>query len=726
LGKTNEEMKLSLPQVRPKIVKPTKAEQEELDRKAQEERIKANALAIRSKLIKLAPVMNWNTWDAIEKHGPVVVPDMFKSQPFSYIKLNEFLELYVNGAVSYAAQEREQALARTVTKIEVRADKIFGQFKLRPRQQKALDFSVNVFLKGEQHAVYLPLPTGAGKSIIAGAFIKELQTKHSSKLGMIPSCRFLFITKKKPRLKIERTFKDMGIKGVGMDVRVISYGDLYSAKPGKFGQFFKDKIVNIRGNDAEAMEYDVNSGAPNWNIIIIDEGHVAKKLKSKAAQQIHALKEALPNAFFMWTSATPAVVMQDLQLFCITAGFKSGGVPVTRDTWPGFVAQFTTTPTEEDTEAFRAFAKYCGEDVWIRPPADKKKYKFNAKTVLLEFTSEKYSKIYYEAEFNYIEACKRAGEDKSLTNMKLTRFTLLRAAEEMCKAPHFVSRALQHYAEGYAPVIGVCFEDTLCDIVRGLVERGIPRDKICVIHGGRRKVNPADLLSPDEESAIFAKRFQINEDRRNGIKPTVELTKEEKRRWKITVDYRRDRLKRDETKAEAAERQAVLATLKLAHQTDDVQQKEIDEFQAGKRLFAVYTFASGGTGIDLDDQLGPPTSRPRYMDSTVCYYGEEFVQSSGRVAREGTVTDVHFDVLFFVGTIAAGHVAPTLLRKLHAIQTLAAGTVDLTESLEDDIRRGKVVTAYKAEEMIVDSGEIEQLEEGNGDDDDDDDDKEGE
>lgn len=653
--------------------KRSKEEQAIAEAKKQKAQINAAAIATKSRILTQALISGWTSWSQVEKDMSFEFPEMWKSIPYSYPTLVKALDFYVSSAVDVFLKVEE---TKTITQIIHDTGGQFGDRTLRPRQYKCMKLVVNGAEQRRSNAFYLPLPTGAGKTVIAGALFNYAQNHWKDKMRSMPFERFVFLTKKAVLEKTRREFIKCGVKGVGTDVKIWSYPMLSSSK---LDDRFEETEIMVLGNKTKAYKY---IGAPP-EVMVIDEGQVVKKLGSESAKKLLAIIEACPDTIFVWTSATPAVCMQDLQLFVISTRLKFMGQPVNRETWPAYVSQFTLEPRVADDAAARDFHKSIGEDVWIRPPADKRKYKLTNKIEVIQMTDERERRAYAMAEENYLEALRRAGKDADAKKLAMAKFTILRICEETIKSKYFASKGLELWKQGFAPCVAVSYQGTVRETVLAWTKAGIKRDNICVIWGGKRQIKPSDLLDDNEFISVLTRKMN-----KEAVEPEL------LRKFKYTAEHREQRLRRDETQEEQNIREAELKELGLTKPSDAQQQKEIDEFQEGKRQFCIYTFGRGGTGIDLDDQLGPPFCRPRRTLSTICYYGEEFVQAAGRTAREGTVTDVEFTMLFFAGTIAANHVAPILVPKLRNIQALAAGSTDLASVLE-----GRIADQVAAEEI---------------------------
>jgi len=89
--------------------------------------------------------------------------------------------------------------------------------------------------------------------------------------------------------------------------------------------------------------------------------------------------------------------------------------------------------------------------------------------------------------------------------------------------------------------------------------------------------------------------------------------------------------------------------------------------------------------------------------STICYYGEEFLQAFGRIKRKSTIADVWQSMGFFEESIAAKHVAPRLVKKLAAIGATTGAGLDLANLLD---KAAPSDTPAVSEAAVEDTSEV--------------------
>lgn len=96
--------------------------------------------------------------------------------------------------------------------------------------------------------------------------------------------------------------------------------------------------------------------------------------------------------------------------------------------------------------------------------------------------------------------------------------------------------------------------------------------------------------------------------------------------------------------------------------------KQANLFQDGKTRVALATPQSGGTGIDLDDQVGS-TPRSAYI-ATMNFSGDVFEQIMGRFTRRNTQSPTELHFVAFPDAHSENHRAEVLQRKLDVLSTI--------------------------------------------------------
>jgi len=669
---------------------------------------KATARAKTSRIKARASSLPFRYWMDVETYGNVTIPPHIKEQPCTYLNLLNFCEWYEQSAE--ARLNAAEALVnstpeRQPTKAEL-LDVILKHFKLRPRQKKAVTAAINVMYKTRQYnAVLVPMPTGSGKSIICSAIIKWLQDNNYNGADRHDMFDVVYIVPKAVEIKTMRTLVKAGVRGVGTEVQVLAYSGLRAKS---IAAYFEEVEDTLFDNKVKGYKWRI------WppKLVILDECQRIKKVNTKATRYIHAWLRGGTKTQWLFTSATPGVTLNDLMTFILAARPTYGGELVNRENFNTFArAVGHCAPTAANGAAMERLKDFFGDAI-INPPADPSKVKAYNGIMLVDFPSES-AKTYYEsAQETWLEQCQNLGRVPAERGQVLVAFTNFRRAEEYIKGPVFADLMIQAHRDGYAPVVGVCFIDTVKKIVECLAKAGIPRSKISIIQGGEKEIK-------EEETFPVRDFIKVHERVCNNEGDDSFLSREDRTRYRKTKKFVSSRWKNHETPEEQRERERWLSNMNLRQQSPAQRQDENDNFQEGRTEYCIFTLPAGGTGIDLDQQV--EGVRPRKMFSTICYYAEEFVQGFGRCKREFTLSDVHQFAVFFRNTIVANHVAPRLAKKLGSINKLSMTGVDLEQDLLDAVLKGKVELPVELPPPPVESDET--VDDSVLEDDDDDDDK---
>lgn len=602
-----------------------------------------------------------NSWDDLTTKARIPMTGYHEDE-FNYESCMAYLEQYVELA-GESATPQLVAIAQPKTVYARDTGEVqFGGFRKLPQQEKAINYLIkHLFKDKDLKGVLLPLDPGDGKGVIA-AILSRYVLEKACRPGMN---NVLIVTPKPVKIPMIRKLERVGIPEDAMDfsVTVLSYPDLYSAT---FKDFFIAKKVKneIDGNVSTVYTY---RGAPP-DLVILDESHKLKKPGSRIAKICKAFIGI--GTRIILTSATPAVTIADNWFFALASGLKDlEGQEIGPDSWPTLARSLAAPgkPTDINDSAMKRFNDYFAPAI-CRPPRDVAKYKTTIALCVEDMPNiPALRKKYYDAERDWLRAKDRAGESISDKGIIMARFQVLRAAAELLSVDIFVDRIKRSLAKGHVPVIGVCFQVTLREIVMRCVDQGIlTRDQISVIWGGKRDIRLEEVYNDQEFVEVSLKGD--------------DMTPAELRKVKLTREYMVQRLRLNLDAEQNEVRTARLRELQLFKQDETSRQKNMDDFQTGVTKLMVFTLASGGTGVDLDHQDTRSWQRDVYL--TTCYYAEEFIQGMGRCSRKATLTDVHIEILVLDGTIAAIHVVPVLQPKIRSVRTLAAGSMDLVTVLE--------------------------------------------
>ena len=617
-------------------------------------------------------------WSDIE----VDVPDTFTKSPLTRATLAMFSSIYIDQQKVMATHPVvAQPKATDIKNVSVD----MGPIKLFPQQQKAVNECLNTW--PERNGFVFPLQTGQGKTMIAAAIIKHFQKNNYYNLPVtdMPWPKIMYLTKSSVIHKTKRELIRVGVQGVGGDVLVYGH-DSFNARA--LSCYFREKKEKRFGTECTVFEYLLTPPA----VLVLDECHAYKKQESKKSKRAEALVRAVRDSggIIAFTSATPYVTVDDTWLLSYALGMKwKDGQVIDWYNFSAFARQIASPslPSEAVGEAINRYNKAIGPS-FIKPPNDPSRIKSHNSIKLFKWINEEQRKKYLKAEEDFLEAKKRIGE--STQNMDMAAFTIFRAAEEYLKMPNFADWAIESVSRGKAPVMCVCFQDSLRRLVLELIDRGVKREEITLVWGGRTEIKESEIMQPEE----FA---QILMGRANGIEPEGKV----RTKFLKTQRYWQERIKLGETKDQQSERNKRLLELNLHGQSLSQRQTEIDNFQDGRTRYCIFTMSAGGAGLDLDQQAAHIL--PREMMSTICYYGEEFLQAFGRIKRKSTIADVWQSMGFFEESIAAKHVAPRLVKKLAAIGATTGAGLDLANLLD---KAAPSDTPAVSEAAVEDTSEV--------------------
>ncbi len=651
-------------------------------------------------------------WNALGTLLSIEVPAMYSTLPFTKEHYDQYLDWYVATCVARAETAIQEAAALAQSKLEnvSKHDVKFEKVKLRPQQKKALDQIIAAYEQGCS-AVMVAMGTGRGKTIVFGAFLEWLKRRGELTNSNIIFSQGLVCTKKPvvlaTREKIQKFFDILTTgdtqENFGAEVGVYHYSTFAAKKHQskwkrdyKTGQPIYDEL-EVYGN---VVKYPRSALVEPLKVAVFDECHELKKPTAGRTKRMLGIirSMAAKKCFYIFASATPAVTLNDTRLFNLAAGLA------TEENMATFLGTFTEDPRKPDNKGMRKYNEFLGIHL-VRPPEDRLSYKIFNRVDLVDFPNESVRAKYFRAEEDYIHAVEASGGIAGDTSM--SQFTIYRATAEELMAPIYADYMCAERAKGRAPVLAVCFVQTVLSVCSILAQRGWTREELSIIMGGQKVVEAAECYTAKEMADILqraeteSKKYAAEFDGDADPDPYAFLTRKEKAKFTRTREFNRQRLRRGETKSEQNERVGWLKNFDLSKQNDVQRHEEVTRFLADITVGCIFTFAAGGTGLDLDNQI--EGGRPRTLISTICYWAEEFLQAFGRCARIMTKSDVYHIIIMFKGTMPVQHVLPRLEPKLRSIKTLTGIDGDLEDILAAEIvkNKGKNTGAHTTSESVA-------------------------
>ena len=654
------------------------------------------------------------TWKDI---GIENIPPNILAQDLSYKNLMAFLQFWQATAdARFRANEARRTIecAKVSTRyVSATVDsqiRQVGKFKLRTRQVRALNSSIEKLRDtvNPTNAIEVPLEGGEGKSVIAWGLVKHWVDNQffghpSGKIALPNQCVFGTSS----GVAIDMFYRGLacGVPGVNRTINVVPH-TRWATRDLK--TFFKEEVTERFGQQVKRLVYILPAPA----IMIIDECDGFKKQTSKKSKYLLAIirKGVASGSKFVFMSATPGVTVNDMWAFAIATGRKFNGEQITEDNWASvasaIAARANAKPDDNSEKAMQEFRKEFA-DCYIVPPRDPSTIKVENRNLLVEFKNDEDRRYYANTMERYYEELERLGRGDVTLN-KMTIFGKLRYSEEWLKTTYFVDLMMESHAKGFAPVCGVAFTASVNEIVRQLVERGVPRSKISVIQGGQEIITRerlATIIGPELFSKIGTLIARLaNED---SLPPEKRLNKLERSAVKKYMKWLRERVRNEETEGEQKMRQDQLVKLRLGPQTLEQRHEEKERFQDGETEYMIFTLSAGGRGIDMDQQF--EHVRPREGFFTVCYWAEELLQALYRLKRVATLSNVRQSMVFFANTIVADHVAPRVQSKIKAVRAGSTSGCELADETIDLLDKSRTTTMVHVKQADLQVTELEDI-----------------
>lgn len=611
------------------------------------------------------------SWTDIEKLFGVSIPDTFKALPWNYNSILTFKTYWINNVEVRLKAATETNVTSAQPKLVIsKKVSTFGTFTLFPEQESVFNGIYEAFTNHSIKAALQDGYTGSGKMIIGCAIIAQW-----IKDGLLdsPECKFrlhpiIVFTPKGVAEQWRRTLEAFGLGELVAKKKICVFND--SSFPFEEGRMFVQEYEDPSTGEVSLV----------WNpmmtpyFALIDESHRYVNIKSFRAQCIESLitLSRVKCHHLLFMSATPMEKVNDSYLYTLSTQAELLGTKVTPDTFKYFAGLLDSDPAKPNREAMKRLRKVLSPFIFSIPYV-KPKHKAINYVQLVEFKDDKDKFIYETAHSRYIEACTKAGKNTMFGAFE-QRVALqnYRKTVEPLRAYWIAEKMWQNYKSGLlASAGGFAFKETIVNVAFELTQRGISREQISIIWGGKKEYKTEDLLSRTELDNILK-----SPDMKVIMSNRVLL-----RKIKITLRYLQDQLEHSETLETQAFRHNRLKELRLTgKQTDNQRQIEIDKYQSGESLICLFTNASGGIGLSLD--CNKPSLLPRQGLFTPVYSGKEFQQVLGRLVRRASIADADQLICMMAGTVEEFHVAPILDEKLKCIAEITNRNFDIVELLQ--------------------------------------------
>lgn len=515
-------------------------------------------------------------------------------------------------------------------------------------QKKAAAEILHKVTKENRSAVLLIASTGTGKTFITAAVDRRLKDQEFTKDKSWGHTEYLSVTRSTVVEQTQRVLKNFFGISHPYDTEVINIEQLRA----RAGELWIDNKTIIQ----EGEETEVYRWKPMINpvVIYLDESQGVKNESSIQHKIICAFSDVMTPTTIIHISATPFTRVSEAKAFAIATkkdishlGFPTG-TKLSVHTWATYAKTICgeqSAPDEYNEAAVERLMKDL-DDYIVRVKGVR--WQFNAinKVEIIDFDTPASEMEYHEAWKKYL--VRKAKLEESVTDnprfQALIELGIFLAAAEHCKRHIFARRMYSDVQNGKAAVLAVKFKKTIIAVVKILHEEyGVSRDQIALIWGGGQ----TQLTAKQKLKAQVRKHE--NKFKEAGVSMED-----------LMLDDVDDRVLED-----------LPEHLRLGNQSKEQRQKEIDRFQSGKALYAIYSFKAGGTGLSLhhtdeqtkekckrqkngyavvEDIVNIPT-RPRKVTVSPTWSPIEMVQGVGRCPRLTSLSNTEQTLLFYRGTV---------------------------------------------------------------------------
>ncbi len=641
------------------------------------------------------------SWSDIERLGKIKVPELYRSQPFTYAnvcgELNSFCSFWKH---SYEARLN---LGLTLDKVPLAKPIVattvsqFGNIKLYPEQepvyQKLFDMFfpppniLNITAPGYYHAAMQDGYPGLGKTIIAMAVVARMDKEgifNRPPFDMLSHAVMIFC----PKTLVEdwhRCVIDIGLEHLLDNQKIVVLGDtIFSSE---FGSIYCTEVEDIYTDEISLKWNRIYQPA----LVILDESHRFKNFNAVRTKCIYALMRAVPHTRFLHLSATPGEVINHLQLFTIQVRENLLGTFVDENTFKYFSQLLAARPDKPNKEAIRRYRKLLSNHI-ISAPYVKPPHKAINMLELCDFYSVKHKEIYESAIERYLDACRKGGKNTAWGRFRRNvELAIFRHTIEPLRAEHLAARAADNFRRGqFATAIGTEFKETISSVAFLLNDKyNIGREHISVIWGGRKEFKQQDII-PLPEMERLTKNF-----------PELLKRLDDKvfrKQFANTIKYQQDQYEHNETIEEQAGRHLKLKQMKLLGGQSQLKRRaEIDAFQDGTTRICLFTAAVGGIGLSLGRHK--PELLVREGLFSLGLSGFVFGQLLGRLVRRNSISDAKQFICAMRDTVEHWFCAPLLDKKIKCTAELTSRDLDI--DLEDLMNEHAPARNYEVTDLAT-------------------------
>ena len=623
-------------------------------------------------------------WNTLASHLGITITPVFTSQPYDWPTVSAFARYWVDSVQDRLKKAQEIKVIQPQPKLDIATVecKHFGGITLLPEQQVMVDNFLKAVNDNVTRAGVQDGKTGSGKTFAAAAIIDHfIKTNKHKTMGLELPYAILVVTRKTVVESYKRVLEEAGL---GRYLGNVIFVTQYSALTSNIGRiFYSVEYKEDPYSDEPAEEVIRINEVIAPKLIIWDEAHALNNKETKQTKLALAYGRLKNPPIQLFMSATIWTKVNDSRTAVLAARFKYNDMEVTEETFPIFAGSICKEPHKPNIAAAKRLREVLSPIIFSFPYV-KWPHKAINSVLLVDFLSKQHEERYAMAFDIYQERKRKAGLNTNYGQFEeFVALNVFRHAVESFRVPAMVERGMASIKSGKTVIMGAAYRETIAQAVFQYEAAGIPRSKMSIIWGGRRKWKKELLLS---DSAI--------DDMVKRVAKGEMLDADELRALQETNLYNTERYMYGETEEEHQVRLAKMESLGLmGNQTQRARQEEIDRFQSGESIVALFTLAAGGVGLSLDHNK--PSLLPRESYLTPTFNGPEVKQAMGRGLRRTTLSDIYQYVCFMRGTVeeTVAQYLDTKFKCIDAITNNSFNIIDLDTC-------AKSVHRYRTKEEI--------------------------
>jgi len=565
---------------------------------------------------------------------------------------------------------------------------------LFPFQERAARQLLDNILVGKKRGQLLRAAVGTGKTFIIGAVACRLEEAKFTQGKTYSPWAQVYITRASIVEQTERVLEKFFSINTVTGVHVINIEQLRAS--------FGELMVRCETVVEQGEEHIVWKWRPSVHpcVMYIDECQAVKNEDSQQSRIMQAFNDLPGETYQIFFSATPFLKVSQAKCFAVSTRipYKYGvsTSPLCNEHWADFAKHIAAPakPDEYSPPAIERLMAYL-KDYVVDVKGVRSQFKAENTAELIDFQTEEERQFVAQAWARY-EAIQMKIKGYALSASQsrfliLAQFTIYRKAAELAKSDFFAKEAHEKIQQGYAVVLALGFKGTIRKVTKIMVEQyGYSRDQISLIWGGGK-------TGPSKKQE--AKSTIVNNEILQQVLRDCGLSLDS-----LNLSDTEDYVDEEDDPA-----------LRLGTQTLKQRQVEIDRFQSGKSLLAMFTFKAGGVGLSLhhtDEQtefkcrrkkngwvyvedIPLVPTRQRYTISSTTFSAIELVQGLGRAPRLTSLSHTRQRIVFYRNTIE---------ERVHGMVSLALRCLRKVVRTQEDWESAIVGGYAQDDTKLIDNG----------------------